>query len=114
MADGTLHAPSPAGQASPSIERNANQGGQQRQAADPIVLRGRSEAVVGGSFDRAVTVGGFPTFQMKAGSLETPGQFVAVDESTFRINFLRRDRLTLPDLAVPVPVIINSELAFLR
>src|SRR5262245_58940700 len=29
------------------------------------------------SFDRAVTVGGFPTFQMKAGSLEDPKQFVA-------------------------------------
>ena len=30
------------------------------------------------SFDRAVTVGGFPTFQMKAGSLEKPEQFTAV------------------------------------
>ena len=30
-------------------------------------------------FDRAVTVGGFPTFQMKAGSLEKPEQFVVVD-----------------------------------
>ena len=28
------------------------------------------------SFDRAVTVGGFPTFQMAAGSLEKPEQFV--------------------------------------
>ena len=63
------------------------------------------------SFDRAVTVGGFPTFQMKAGSLEKPEQFVVVDDVTFRINFLRKDRLTLPDIAVPVPVIINSELA---
>jgi peptide/nickel transport system substrate-binding protein len=32
------------------------------------------------SFDRAVTVGGFPTFQMKAGSLEKPEQFVVVDD----------------------------------
>src|SRR5471030_2722794 len=63
------------------------------------------------SFDRAVTVGGFPTFQMKAGSLEKPEQFVVVDDSTFRIDFLRKDRLTLPDLGVPVPVIINSGLA---
>ena len=63
------------------------------------------------SFDRAVTVGGFPTFQMKAGSLEKPEQFVVVDDATFRVNFLRKDRLTLPDIAVPVPVIINSELA---
>ena len=56
------------------------------------------------SFDRAVTVGGFPTFQMKAGSLEKPEQFVAVDDHTFRIDFLRKDKLTLPDLGVPVPV----------
>src|SRR5690242_21184683 len=63
------------------------------------------------SFDRAVTVGGFPTFQMKAGSLEKPEQFVAVDDHTFRIDFLRKDRLTLPDIGVPVPVVINSELA---
>src|SRR5262245_50107114 len=34
------------------------------------------------SFDRAVTVGGFPTFQMKAGSLERPEQFVVVDNHT--------------------------------
>ncbi len=33
------------------------------------------------SYDRAVTVGGFPTFQMKAGSLEKPEQFEAVDDS---------------------------------
>src|SRR5882672_7148724 len=31
------------------------------------------------SFDRAVSVGGFPTFQMSAGSLEKPEQFVVVD-----------------------------------
>jgi len=63
------------------------------------------------SFDRAVTVGGFPTFQMRAGSLEKPEQFVAVDDRTFRIDFLRRDKFTLPDIGVPVPVVINSALA---
>jgi len=63
------------------------------------------------SFDRAVSIGGFPTFQMKAGSLEKPEQFVVVDDHTFRINFLRQDKLTLPDLAVPVPVVINAKLA---
>jgi len=62
------------------------------------------------SFDRAVTVGGFPTFQMKAGSLEKPEQFVAVDDHTFRVDFLRKDRLTLPDLAVIVPAVYHSEL----
>src|SRR6266581_5516086 len=63
------------------------------------------------SFDRAVTVGGFPTFQMKAGSLERPEQFVAVDDYTFRIDFLRKDKLTFPDLCVPTTGVINSNLA---
>ena len=62
------------------------------------------------SFDRAVTVGGFPTFQMGAGSLSKPEQFVAVDDNTFRVDFLRKDRLTVPDLAVIVPCVMNSEL----
>ena len=62
------------------------------------------------SLDRAVTVGGFPTFQMKAGSLEKPEQFVVVDDHTIRIDFLRADKLTMMDLAVPVPCIFNSEL----
>ncbi len=62
------------------------------------------------SFDRAVTVGGFPTFQMKAGSLEDPKQFVAVDDHTFRVDFVRRDKITMNDMAVPVPSIYNSEL----
>lgn len=62
------------------------------------------------SFDRAVTVGGFPTFQMAAGSLEKPEQFEVVDDSTFRIKFIRHDKLTMNDLAVPVPGIFNSEL----
>jgi peptide/nickel transport system substrate-binding protein len=63
------------------------------------------------SFDRAVSIGGFPTFQMKAGSLEKPDQFVVVDDHTFRVTFLRKDKLTLPDLAVPVAIIYNSALA---
>src|ERR1700689_2705991 len=62
------------------------------------------------SFDRAVTVGGFPTFQMGAGSLTKPEQFVILDDNTFRVDFMKKDRLTVPDLAVVVPCIINSEL----
>ena len=62
------------------------------------------------SFDRAVSVGGFPTFQMAAGSLEKKEQFVVVDDGTFRVDFLRADKLTMPDIGVPVPVIMNSEL----
>lgn len=62
------------------------------------------------SLDRAVSVGGFPTFQMKAGSLEKPEQFVVVDDKTVRVDFIRKDRLTIPDLAVIVPAIYNSGL----
>ena len=62
------------------------------------------------SLDRAVTVGGFPTVQMKAGSLVDKEQFVLVDDSTVRIDFTKKDRLTIPDLAVIVPGIYNSEL----
>jgi len=62
------------------------------------------------SLDRAVSVGGFPTFQMSAGSLTKPEQFVIVDDYTLRVDFAARDRLTIPDLAVVVPCIVNSEL----
>ena len=62
------------------------------------------------SFDRMVSVGGFPTFQMKAGSIEKPEQFVVVDDHTFRVNFIRKDKLSMMDLAVPVPCVYNSEL----
>jgi peptide/nickel transport system substrate-binding protein len=63
------------------------------------------------SLDRAVTVGGVPTFQMAAGSMQKPEQFVVVDDYTFRVDFLRKDKLTLPDLGVPTPAVFNSELA---
>jgi len=63
------------------------------------------------SFDRAVKVGGFPTFQMSAGSLEKPEQFVVVDDHTFRIDYVRKDKMLLFNVAVVVPFIINSKLA---
>ncbi len=63
------------------------------------------------SLDRAVSIGGFATTQMKAGSLEKPEQFVAVDAGTFRLDYARRDKLALLDLAVTIPFIFNSELA---
>lgn len=62
------------------------------------------------SLDRAVSVGGFPTFQMSAGSLTKPEQFVIVDDATLRVDFAKKDRLTIPDLAVIVPCVVNSEL----
>ncbi len=63
------------------------------------------------SYDRAVSVGGFPTFQMAAGSLRKPEQFVVVDDYTFRVDIPARDKLALPDMAVVVPAIFNSKLA---
>ena len=62
------------------------------------------------SLDRAVSVGGFPTFQMSTGSLTKPEQFVVVDDNTVRVDFAKKDRLTIPDLAVIVPCVVNSEL----
>jgi peptide/nickel transport system substrate-binding protein len=50
----------------------------------------------------------FPGFQMKAGSLEKPEQLVVVDDHAFRVDFIRKDRLTLPDLGVIVPCVMNS------
>jgi peptide/nickel transport system substrate-binding protein len=47
---------------------------------------------------------------MGAGSLTKAEQFVVVDDNTVRIDFLRKDRLTIPDLAVIVPAIYNSGL----
>lgn len=61
------------------------------------------------SFDRAIALGGFPGVQMKAGSMTKPEQFVVVDAKTFRIDIPQPSKLTLPDLAVPVPFIINSK-----
>lgn len=63
------------------------------------------------SFERALAVGGFPTFQMKAGSIESPDQFKVIDEHTFRLMLKRKDKLTLPNLAVPVAAIYNADLA---
>ena len=62
------------------------------------------------SFDRAVSVGGFATFQMGAGSLEKTEQFEVVDEHTFRVKFFQKDKLSMNNMAVPVPCIYNSEL----
>lgn len=63
------------------------------------------------SFDRAVSVGGFPSVQMKAGGLVRPDQFEAVDAETFVIKLDRPSKLSIPDLAVPVPFVINSAVA---
>lgn len=63
------------------------------------------------SFDRAIAAGGFPAVQMAAGSLINPDQFSVVDDHTFEMTFEKPNKLTMPDLVVPVPAIVNSELA---
>lgn len=63
------------------------------------------------SFDRAVSLGGFPTVQMKAGGLSSPDQFKVIDEHTFKVIIGEKNKLTLPDLAVPIPMVINSKVA---
>lgn len=63
------------------------------------------------SFDRAVSVGGFATVQMAAGSLTKPEQFSVIDLHTFQITVDQPNKLTMPDLVVPIPVVINSKLA---
>ncbi|MDP3716116.1 MAG: ABC transporter substrate-binding protein, partial [Burkholderiales bacterium] len=63
------------------------------------------------SFDRALALGGFPKVQMGAGGFVEPGQFVVVDAKTIRIDLKRPSKLALPNLGVPVAVIINSKVA---
>jgi len=63
------------------------------------------------SFDRAVSVGGFAQIQMGAGSLTKPEQFSVVDPHTFKITFDVPNKLTMPDLVVPIPCVVNSVLA---
>jgi peptide/nickel transport system substrate-binding protein len=62
------------------------------------------------SFDRFASVGGFPQRQMEQASLTDPAQFEALDDHTFKLKFLRQDKLTMPSLAVVVPSVFNSEL----
>lgn len=63
------------------------------------------------SFDRAVSVGGFPSIQMGASEMKSPNQFVVVDDYTIRIDFPRPNKLILPNLAVPIAKVVNSTLA---
>lgn len=63
------------------------------------------------SFDRAISLGGFPAVQMKAGGMIKTEQFEVIDDKTFKLIMLKKSKLTLPDLAVPVPIVINSKLA---
>jgi peptide/nickel transport system substrate-binding protein len=63
------------------------------------------------SFERAVAAGGFPAVQMAAGGMTKAEQFKALDDYTFQVVLDQPNKLTMPDMAVPVPVVVNSELA---
>ncbi|MBI1204285.1 MAG: ABC transporter substrate-binding protein [Rhodopseudomonas sp.] len=63
------------------------------------------------SFDRVVSVGGFPSAQMSSGAMKKPEQFTVVDPHTFRIEIPAKNKLTLPNLTTPVAVIYNSKVA---
>jgi peptide/nickel transport system substrate-binding protein len=63
------------------------------------------------SFDRAVSIGGFPTMQMGAGRMAKPEQFTVIDPKTIKVAFTTESKLSLPDLATPVAIVINSKVA---
>ena len=49
--------------------------------------------------------------QFSTGSMTSPDQFVVVDDHTIKVTTPKPDRFTLPNLALPYPVIINSKAA---
>ena len=62
------------------------------------------------SLDRSLGVGGVPNSQFAAVSITKPEQFVAVDDRTFRIDLLVKDKLAIQALAIPTAIIYNSAL----
>jgi peptide/nickel transport system substrate-binding protein len=62
------------------------------------------------SYDRVIGVGGYPQSAVAAASLLKPEQFVAVDDHTFRFDFIQYDKLSMPYLGVPLVGIYHSEL----
>jgi peptide/nickel transport system substrate-binding protein len=62
------------------------------------------------AFDRTLGVGGYPRSAIAAASLVKPEQFVAVDNHTFRVDFINHDKLSMPYLGVPLVNIYHSEL----
>ena len=63
------------------------------------------------SFDRAVAAGGFPAIQMGASYFSDAEQFEAVDEHTFVIHMPTPNKYVMANLTVPVPVVVNKDLA---
>jgi peptide/nickel transport system substrate-binding protein len=63
------------------------------------------------SLERAIAVGGFPAIQMGASEMKAADQFTVIDDKTIKVSFPKPNKLELPNLAVPVAQIVNSELA---
>ncbi len=62
------------------------------------------------AFDRTMAIGGYPKSAVAAASMVSADQFVAVDDRTFRVDFVKHDKLTMPYLGVPLVNVYNSEL----
>ena len=62
------------------------------------------------TFDRAIGVGGYPKSTMASASIVSQDQFVVVDDHTFRVDFVKHDKLGMLYLGVPVVGIYNSAL----
>jgi peptide/nickel transport system substrate-binding protein len=61
------------------------------------------------SFDRALSIGGYPQSTLAAASITKTEQFVVVDDRTLRVDYARKDKLTLPYLGVPVVPIYHAD-----
>ncbi len=62
------------------------------------------------SFDRAVSIGGFPTQQFGIGKMTKPEQFTILDPHTIKVTFPVGSKLSLPDFTVPLAIVYNSKL----
>ena len=63
------------------------------------------------SLDRAVTAETLSKNQMKTGSMTTAAQFKVIDDLTVQVSLDRADGLALPNLAIHLAPIFNSDLA---
>jgi len=62
------------------------------------------------SFDRAVSVGGYPASTMQSANLTDPAQFVVIDDHTIRIDYREANKYAPLYLGAPVVGIYNSRL----
>lgn len=63
------------------------------------------------SFERAIAAGGFPAIQMGASYFLESSQFTALDDHTFQIQMPTPNKYVMANLTVPIPVIVNKDLA---